>query len=121
MKTTKTGPRPVVAPAQPFGVGRTLGSFQPRPRPFPLTRAAVHHRSAPKGRRVSRLHARGTAVTEEKVELPLQLHRLLKVSQAASRDTCKRVIEQISDSPPAVGYTQVSRAMRPSNVTKREL
>ena len=60
-----------------------------------------------KGRRPRRLCLASFTALEETVELPLQLHRLLQVSQASSRETCSRVIEKLSSSPPAVGYTQV--------------
>lgn len=58
--------------------------------------------------RATRLHGASTSIAQEDVELPLEIHRLLQVNQAASRETCKRVVEQLSNNPPAVGFTQVS-------------
>lgn len=66
-----------------------------------------HSATARSARHTLRLQAAVSPVLEERVELPLQLHRLLQVSQAANRETCKRVIEKLSCSPPAVGYTKV--------------
>ena len=44
---------------------------------------------------------------EERVELPMQVHRLLQVNQAASRETCARVLDKLASTPPAVGYSKV--------------
>ena len=81
--------------------------------------ALVRQRSStPQARahRGLRLYAASPVSTEGRVELPVQLHRLLQVNQAASRETCSRVLERLSNTPPAVGYSKVHRAAQCSAV-----
>ena len=44
--------------------------------------------------------------TGDGIQLP-EVHKLLQVHEAASRDTCLRAYEKLADTPPEAGYSQV--------------
>ena len=77
-------------------------------RTYPRLRALGPRPPAVPCSRASPVYASASSAVQEQVELPLQIYKLLQVSQAASRDTCNLVIEKLSSSPPAVGYTEVT-------------
>ena len=70
-----------------------------------LARAQSSHRHRHRAR--SRPPAyQESSDTEGGIQLP-EVHKLLQVNQAASRDTCLRAYERLTDHPPEAGYSQV--------------
>lgn len=47
--------------------------------------------------------------TGDGIQLP-EVHKLLQVHEAASRDSCLRAYEKLADTPPEAGYSQVQAA-----------